>query len=191
MCLRQDLLFLYPRPVDAVSTAAALTDRLDCLLVRQFGQIALGRGAAHLGEADGLAQGHAAREPLRFGIQQAVEQFLLAAVEAAMAVAPPESGLRCTALITALLSSSPSSWTRGGASKCRRSRPLVPKSTCIGAPSRSSPPGSAGVPASPAQEWCLSSGTGASSAAARSRMKPSQQLNRFMADVANLLSLFI
>jgi len=112
MCLRQDLLFLYPRPVDAVSTAAALTDRLDCLLVRQFGQIAPGRGTAHLGEADGLAQGHAAREPLRFGIQQAIEQFLLAAVEAAMAVAPTESGLRCTASITALLSSSPSSWSR-------------------------------------------------------------------------------
>jgi len=63
--------FLYLRPVDAVSTAAALPDRLDRLLLYQFKQIAPGRGTAHLGEADGLAQGYAAREPLRFGIQQA------------------------------------------------------------------------------------------------------------------------
>jgi predicted HD phosphohydrolase len=26
-----------------------------------------------------------------------------------------------------------SSWSRGGASKCRRSRPMAPESTCIGA----------------------------------------------------------
>ena len=81
------------RPMDAIGAAAAFADRLDRLLLDELGQIAPGRGAAHLGQADGLAQGHAAREPLRFGIQQAIEQFLLAAVETAVAVAPPERRL--------------------------------------------------------------------------------------------------
>ena len=56
-------------PMDAIGAAAALADRLDRLQVHQFGQVTPGRGTAHLGEADGLAQGHAAREPLWFSIQ--------------------------------------------------------------------------------------------------------------------------
>jgi hypothetical protein len=56
--------------MEAIGAAAALSDRLNCLLLHQLGEIAPGCGAAHLGEADGLAQGHAARESLRFGIQQ-------------------------------------------------------------------------------------------------------------------------
>ena len=56
--------------MDAVCAAAALPDRLDGLLFHEFAHIAPGRSAFHLGEADGLAQGHAARRTLRFGIQQ-------------------------------------------------------------------------------------------------------------------------
>ena len=56
--------------MDAISAAAALPDRLDRLLFHEFAQITPGRGAAHFGEADGLAQGHAAREALRFVIHQ-------------------------------------------------------------------------------------------------------------------------
>ena len=56
-------------PMDAISAAVALTDWLDRPQLHQFGQVTPGRGTAHLGEADGLAQGHAAREPLRFSIQ--------------------------------------------------------------------------------------------------------------------------
>ena len=80
-------------PMDAIGAAAAFADRLDRLLLHQLGQIAPGRGTAHLGEADGLAQGQTARETLRFGIQQSIEQFLLAAVESAVPVAPPEGRL--------------------------------------------------------------------------------------------------
>ena len=50
-----------------------------------------------------VRQGHVGHEDLRFGIQQPIEQFLLAVVEAAVTVAPPESRLRRTASITALL----------------------------------------------------------------------------------------
>ena len=56
-------------PMDAISAAATLTDRLDRPQHHQFGQATPGGGTAHLGEADGLAQGLAAREPLRFSIQ--------------------------------------------------------------------------------------------------------------------------
>ena len=80
-------------PREAIGTAPAVADRLDRLPFHQLGQIAPGRDAAHLGEADGLAQGHAARESLRFGIQQAIQQFLLAAVNPAVALAPPEGRL--------------------------------------------------------------------------------------------------
>ena len=81
------------RPVDAIGAAAALTDRLDRPQVYEFGQAMLGGGAAHLGDADGLAQGDAARTPLRFSIQQPIEQFLLSAVDSAVPVAPPEGRL--------------------------------------------------------------------------------------------------
>lgn len=57
------------RPMDAIGAAVALADWLDRPQVHQFGQVTPGGGAAHLGEADGHAQGHAAREPLRFSIQ--------------------------------------------------------------------------------------------------------------------------
>jgi hypothetical protein len=56
--------------MDALSAAAALPDRLDRLLFQEFSQIAPGRGAANFYEANGFAQDHAAREALRFGIQQ-------------------------------------------------------------------------------------------------------------------------
>ena len=42
---------------------------------------------------DGLAQAEAAREAFGLGIKQAVEKFLLAGIEAAVAVVPPEGGL--------------------------------------------------------------------------------------------------
>jgi hypothetical protein len=58
------------RPPDAIGAAAALADRFYRLVFHQIGQITPGRGTAHLGEADGLAQGYAAYETLRFGIQQ-------------------------------------------------------------------------------------------------------------------------
>ena len=48
--------------MDAVRAAAALPDRLDRLLFHEFAQISPGRGASCFGEADGFAQGHAARE---------------------------------------------------------------------------------------------------------------------------------
>ena len=79
--------------MDPIGAAAALPDRLDRMLFQEFAQISPGRGAACFGEADGFAQGHAAREALRFGIQQPIEQFLLPVVEAAVTVAPPESRL--------------------------------------------------------------------------------------------------
>ncbi len=68
-------------PADAIGAAATFAKRFDPLVVHQLGQIAPGCGAAHLGEADGLAQGHPACETLRFGIQQPIEQLLLAAEE--------------------------------------------------------------------------------------------------------------
>ena len=46
-----------------------------------------------MGKPDGLAQAEAAREAFGLGIKQAVEKFLLAGIEAAMAVVPPEDGL--------------------------------------------------------------------------------------------------
>ena len=56
--------------MDAVGAAAALPDRLDRMLFHEFAQITPGRSAAHLGEAYGFAQGHSAREALRFVIHQ-------------------------------------------------------------------------------------------------------------------------
>ena len=46
-----------------------------------------------MGKPDGLAQAEAAREAFGLGIKQAVEKFLLAGIEAAVAVVPPEGGL--------------------------------------------------------------------------------------------------
>ena len=79
--------------MDPVGAAATLPDRLDRMLFHEFAQITPGRGPTHFGEVDGFAQGHAARETLRFGIQQPIEQFLLAVVEAAVPVALPKSHL--------------------------------------------------------------------------------------------------
>lgn len=53
----------------AIGAAAALADRFDRPVRHQVSQIAPGRGAAHLGETDGLAQGHATCESFEFGIQ--------------------------------------------------------------------------------------------------------------------------
>ena len=61
--------------MDPIGAAAALPDRLDRLLFHEFAQITPVRSAAHFGEADGLAQGHAAREALRFGIQRRLSSF--------------------------------------------------------------------------------------------------------------------
>ena len=47
-------------------------------------------GAADVGEADDLSQRHPAFEPIGLSIPQPIEQFLLALIEAAVAVPPPE-----------------------------------------------------------------------------------------------------
>ena len=145
-------------PREAIGAAPAVADRLDRLPFHQLGQIAPGRDAAHLGEADGLAQGHAARESLRFGIQQAIQQFLLAAVKPAVAMAPLEGRLALHRIDHGAIVNFPLA-SRGGSA----------------GPGVQRGPASAAAP-----ERSPSSGTGASPAAARSRRKPTLQSNRFI-----------
>ena len=79
-------------PADPVGAAASGADGLERLQLHQFAQITPGCGTARSGQPDGLAQGETSFEPFRFGIQQPVEQLLLARIEAVVAMTPSEQG---------------------------------------------------------------------------------------------------